>query len=164
MAILQLSSELSLQSCMKHLIQLVCAMVAACVVASCNNADPFYGTGPASTTTATTLDLGPPVFGSPAYVSSQIGNGPPYARSGFYPYSASRPGGMGYYDRVASPRGSFDYIYHDLEQPHPSPGTPLKKKTWRYTSRYPSSWGAPVWVSTYTPLRSARQGNATTAQ
>ena len=51
MAILQLSSELSLQSCMKHLIQLVCAMVAACVVASCNNADPFYGTGPASTTT-----------------------------------------------------------------------------------------------------------------
>jgi len=90
MAKLRQPSDPSLPRCMKPLLLLVCTLV----VASCNNADPFYGTGPASTTTATTLDLGPPVFGSPAFVSSQIGNGPPYARSGFYPYSSSRPGGM----------------------------------------------------------------------
>lgn len=157
MAMIRLQSEPSLPRCMKHLILLVCALV----VASCNNADPFYGTGPASTTTATSTAVGPPVFGSPAYVSSQIGYGPPKARSGFYPYSASHPGGMGYYDRVASPQGSFDYIYHDLEQLHPAAGTPLKKKTWRYTSRYPSSWGAPVWVTTYTPQRNSRLRNGT---
>ena len=58
---------------------------------------------------------------------------------------------MGYYDRVGSPHGSYDYIYHDLEVPHPAPGTPLKERTVRYTSRDSSTWGAPIWVTTYTP-------------
>ena len=144
---------------MKHPFLFLGALVAVSGLASCNTANPFYGTGPASNTTATNMTLGPPVFGTPSYASSLTGYGPPYARSGFYPYSASHPGGMGYYDRVASPHGTYDYIYHDLELPHPPPGTPLKKKMVRYTSRYPSSWGAPVWVSTYTPMHTMRGRN-----
>ena len=131
------------------------------MIASCNG-ELYRLTVPARTT-ATSAAVAPPAFGSPQYVSSLHPYGPPYARSGFYPYSASHPGGMGYYDRVASPRGSYEYIYHDLEVPHPAPGTPLKEKTVRYTSRYPSAWGAPVWVTTYKPLPATRRVNGAAA-
>ncbi len=70
---------------------------------------------------------------------------------------------MGYYDRVASPHGSYEYLYHDMEVPHPAAGTPLKQKTVRYTSRYASSWGAPVWVTTVKPRIFARRGGAVPA-
>ncbi|WP_395744475.1 hypothetical protein [Prosthecobacter sp.] len=120
------------------------------LAASCTG-DLYQRTVPA-VTTATSARVASPAYGSPGYVASQHPYGPPPSHSVFYPYSASHPGGMGYYDRVTSPIGSFEYIYHDLEAPHPAPGTPLKEKTVRYTSHYPHTWGSPVWVTTYKPL------------
>jgi hypothetical protein len=142
---------------MKSSLLLVCALVMAGGLVSCTG-DLYRRTVPARTT-STSAKVAPPEYGSPAYVSSLRPYGRPYERSGFYPYSEARPGGMGYYDRVASPHGSYEYIYHDMEVPHPAPGTPLKEKTVRYTSRYPSSWGAPVWVTTFKPGIFARRGN-----
>lgn len=134
---------------MKHPFFLLCALVAACGAVSCTG-DLYERTVPA-VTTATTPRAAPPAYGSPYYETSLRPYGPPSETSTFFPYSMSHPGGMGYYDRVASPLGSYEYIYHDLEAPHPAPGTPLKEKTVRYTSRHPSAWGAPVWVTTFKP-------------
>jgi hypothetical protein len=128
------------------------------LLASCTDGDLYRRTVPARTT-STSSSKAPPAYGSPYYVTSQLPYGPPSRTSTFFPYSASHPGGMGYYDRVASPRGSYEYIYHDLEAPHPAPGTPLKEKTVRYTARYPSAWGSPVWVTTFTPRPIRRAGN-----
>ncbi|MBN8422356.1 MAG: hypothetical protein J0L73_25800 [Verrucomicrobia bacterium] len=139
---------------MRTSLLLVCSLVMAGGLVSCTG-DLYRRTVPARTT-ATSAKVAPPAFGSPAYVSSLRPYGRPYERSGFYPYSESHPGGMGYYDRVASPHGSYEYLYHDLEAPHPAPGTPLKEKTVRYTSRYPSSWGSPMWVTTLKPAMFAR--------
>ncbi len=150
---------------MKPSLLLVCSLVMAGGLVSCTG-DLYRRTVPARTT-STSAKVAPPAYGSPAYVSSLHPYGKPYERSGFYPYSASRPGGMGYYDRVASPNGSYEYLYHDMEAPHPAPGTPLKEKTVRYTSRYPSSWGSPVWVTTFKPVVYPRvvngSGSATVA-
>lgn len=145
---------------MKHLLLFICALAAAGTLASCTG-DLYRRTVPV-TTTATTARIAPPAFGSPAYVSSLRPQGPPSPTSTFYPYSASHPGGMGYYDRVVSPYGSYQYIYHDLEAPHPAPGTPLKEKTVRYTSHYPSTWGAPIWVTTFKPRPFSRPTASTT--
>ncbi|OYW26456.1 MAG: hypothetical protein B7Z47_07590, partial [Chthoniobacter sp. 12-60-6] len=120
---------------MKHLSLLFGALLVASALASCTG--ELYSRAVPVTSTSTSASLPPPVYGTPEYVTSLRPYGPPSPTSTFYPYSASRPGGMGYYDRVASPRGSYQYIYHDLEAPHPAPGTPLKEKTVRYTSRYP---------------------------
>ncbi len=139
---------------MKPMLLFLCALG----IVSCTDPEFYHGTVPARTT-STSASVAPPEFGSPAYVNGLQPYGAPYERSGFYPYSAARPGGMGYYDRVASPHGSYEYIYHDLEVPHPAPGTPLKEKSVRYTSRHPSSWGSPVWVTTFKPRIFARRGN-----
>lgn len=144
---------------MKHLPLLVVALLAAAALSSCTG--DLYRRAVPVTSTATSASLPPPDYGTPEYVSSLHAYGAPARTSTFYPYSESHPGGMGYYDRVASPRGSFQYIYHDLEAPHPAPGTPLKEKTVRYTSRYPSSWGSPVWVTTFKPLPARRSAPAT---
>ena len=158
----RIRSELSSPHLMKNLFLIVCAMGTLCEFASCTG-DLYSRTVPA-VTTSTSAAVSPPEFGSPTYESGLRPYGRPYERSGFYPYSASHPGGMGYYDRVASPHGSYEYIYHDMEVPHPAPGTPLKEKTVRYTSRHPSAWGSPVWVTTIKPRLFARRGNgATTA-
>jgi hypothetical protein len=141
---------------MKHLALFLGALGFAGALASCTSNDADY---PMGSTTSTSQTVGPPAYGSPYYVSSIVGPGPPYRHSGYYPYSPSHPDGMGYYERIPSPRGSYDYVYHDLAQPPPVP--PLKEKTWRYTSRYPSTWGAPVWVTTVTPLHPARSSRST---
>lgn len=144
---------------MKHTLLLMSALALAGSLVSCTG-DLYRRTIPARTT-ATSASVAPPAFGSPAYVNGLRPYGAPYERSGFYPYSASRPGGMGYYDRVASPHGSYEYLYHDMEAPHPAPGTPLKEKTVRYTSHHPTSWGAPIWVTTFKPVAFSRRGPAT---
>jgi hypothetical protein len=142
---------------MKHLPLLVGALVAASALASCYTPEPFYNT-------STSRLVPPPAYGSPEYVSSVHGYGRPYERSGFYPYSPTYAGGMGFYDRVQSPKGSYHYVYYDMEQPHPlATQLPLKKKTWRYTSRYPNSWGAPEWVTTFRPVLPAPPAYATTS-
>ncbi len=146
---------------MKHLSLLFGALLAASVLASCTG--ELYSRAVPVTSTSTSASLPPPVYGTPEYVTSLHRYREPSPVSTFYPYSASRPGGMGYYDRVASPRGSYQYIYHDLEAPHPAPGTPLKEKTVRYTSRYPTTWGAPVWVTTFKPVPAPRAAPASTS-
>ncbi len=136
---------------MKHFSLLVCAVMAAGALSSCYLPDPLY-------TTSTSKLVPPPAYGSPEYVSSVHGYGRPYERSGYYPYSPTYAGGMGYYDRVQSPKGSYHYVYYDLEQPHPlATQLPLKKRTWRTTSRYPTTWGSPVWVTTFKPVPRAPQ-------
>ncbi len=140
----------------------LCALVAVCGVATSCTGVLFKRTLPA-VTTASHSKLPSPAFGTPAYVSELRPYGAPYERSGFYPYSAARPGGMGYYDRVASPHGSYEYLYHDMEVPHPAPGTRLKERTVRYTSHHPASWGAPVWVTSFKPAAFARRGGGTAA-
>ncbi len=137
---------------MKHFSLFVSALVAAGALASCTTADPVINTSISKT-------MPPPAYGSPEYVSSVHGYGRPYERSGYYPYSPTYAGGMGLYDRVQSPKGSYHYVYYDLEQPHPlATQLPLKKQTCRHTSRYPSTWGSPVWVTTFKPIQPAGQG------
>ncbi|WP_395736176.1 hypothetical protein [Prosthecobacter sp.] len=58
------------------------------------------------------------------------------------------------YARLPSVRGASHYVCYDSVQPQPIP-LPQKVKTWRYTSRYPTEWGAPIWVTTYRPARKA---------
>jgi hypothetical protein len=137
---------------MKTLRLFVGTLVAACALTSCGYDDFYSGTDAAGTFTP----YGPPTYGSPFYVSALSGIGSPSNGSIFYRYGPSYAGRTISYRRIPSPRGSYHYIYHDSAEPLPPPGTPMKATTWRYTSRYPSIWGAPVWVTTYTPKLSSR--------
>lgn len=127
---------------MKRLFLLIHALVAACALVSCNSAGSLYGTGSSSSS------FGPPTMG------------PPYSKPGYDPYSPYYANQAGYHRRIPSPPGSYHFIYHDSARPLPL-NTPLKEKTWRYTSRHPSHWGTPIWVTTRTPrcfLRWTPQG------
>ncbi len=139
---------------MKTLLPLLMALGLAGGLASCNYDAAFYDTAsPAGTFTP----YGPPTYGSPLYVSALSGAGSPHGTT-FYRYGpwSQTPGRTLAYGRIPSPRGSYHYIYQDSAAPRPPVGTPMTAKTWRYTSRYPSTWGAPIWVTTYTPKASGR--------
>lgn len=140
---------------MKTLLPLLMALGLAGGLASCNYDAAFSDTAsPAGTFTP----YRPPTYGSPLYVSALSGVGSPPSGSASYRYGpwSETPGRTLTYGRIPSPRGSYHYLYQDSAAPVPPVGTPMKVKTWRYTSRYPSTWGAPIWVTTYTPKASGR--------
>jgi len=134
---------------MKTLFQFVGMFAVACALASCHCNDHADRAG---ATVSTPKPYGPPMYGAPFYVSRPTSIGTHTKDSNFYRYGPD--GQRVSYRRVPSPQGSYHYIYHDSAQPQPV--TPMKETTWRYTSHYPSSWGAPVWVTTYTPKYSPR--------
>ena len=63
----------------------------------------------------------------------------------------------GDYCRLPAQRGAFHYLMHDPAQPLRQP---LKDKTWKYTSRMPSQWGAPIFVTTAKTERASQPATA----
>jgi hypothetical protein len=126
---------------MKNLLPIVCGVVAAFGLSSCDSNSTY------STTRYNAGTFKPylPPSNGPIYTPLSR----PYRNSSYLiPQDVS-------YVRLPSPHGSYHYVCYDSVQPQPIP-LPQKVRTWRYTSRDPMEWGAPNWVTTYRPAPSSR--------
>lgn len=140
---------------MKILRLLVSVLVVSCGLVSCNEYGDLYFTRP-QPDAGTFTPYGPPAYASPSYVSSLVGVGSQTSGSMAYRYGSSGDMRTVHYRAIPSPKGSYHHVFHDSAQPLPPPNTVMKAKTWCYTSRWPSIWGAPIWVSQYAPTYSSR--------
>lgn len=105
---------------MKTLRFLVCGLALACVLSSC-----YYPAEHGS--------YSAPQYNGPYYGTSFYRYGAPYTHKSFHAYGPSYVGPL-YHYRTASSR----YL-HPVQEPQ-------RVTTWKYTSRYPNTWGAPVMV------------------
>ena len=124
---------------MKHLCLFFCALVAACVLSSCENSD-YY-------------DISKPL-GAQMYLPTI-----PHSYAEANPNGPTYAGRTGYYHPISSPPGAYHFIYTKSPELPPF-HTPLKAKTWRYTSRYPEAFGEPIWLTTYKPTLLNRMSRA----
>ncbi|WP_395753299.1 hypothetical protein [Prosthecobacter sp.] len=133
---------------MKTYSQIVCGLVAAVGLSSCDINHLYSTTRPVS---GSFKPLLPPSAG-PIYTPLS----PAYRNSSYLVDQDVS------YVRLPSVQGASHYVCYDSVQQHPIP-LPQRVKTWRYTSRHPNEWGAPIWVTTYRPARKASPAPLTVA-
>jgi hypothetical protein len=161
---------------MKTSFLLVCAVVAACAFSSCEygRVSSSYGTPHYRTSyygvpyyRSSFPSNDQPYYGTPYHGSSFSSYGTPYFGTSYYginryssrPYYSSGLYGRRYYSGTASPCrtcvAATPHCYPVGSSAYPCHHricSPVSVTTWnsRYLSRYPTTWGAPVTVTTQT--------------